>query len=85
MINIIKLLAISSIIISTSMPSQIMLSKGASFTLFKTEMITNGMNRYQWHVFEQLAASLKGRHNTLCTGRQALATLESMHEIIKER
>ena len=41
MINIIKLLAISSIIISTSMPSQIMLSKGASFTLFKTEMITN--------------------------------------------
>ena len=41
MINIIKLLAMSSIIISTSMPSQIMLSKGASFTLFKTEMITN--------------------------------------------
>ena len=49
------------------------------------EMITNGMNRYQWHVFEQIAASLKGRHNTLCTGRQALATLESMYEIIKER
>ena len=41
MINILKLLAISSIIISTSMPSQIMLSKGASGTLFKTEMITN--------------------------------------------
>ena len=41
MINILKLLAISSIVISTSMPSQIMLSKGASFTLFKTEMITN--------------------------------------------
>lgn len=41
MINILKLLAISSIIISTSMPSQIMLSKGASFTLFKTEMIAN--------------------------------------------
>lgn len=41
MINILKLLAISSIIISTSMPSQIMLSKGASYTLFKTEMITN--------------------------------------------
>ena len=41
MINILKLLAIASIIISTSMPSQIMLSKGASDTLFKTEMITN--------------------------------------------
>ena len=41
MINILKLLAIASIIISTSMPSQIMLSKGASYTLFKTEMISN--------------------------------------------
>ena len=41
MINILKLLAIASIIISTSMPSQILLSKGASDTLFKTEMVTN--------------------------------------------
>ena len=49
------------------------------------EMIANGMNRYQWHVFDQLAASLADKHNTLCTGRQALATLEDMHEIIKER
>lgn len=49
------------------------------------EIIDNGMNRYQWHVFEQLAASLVGKHSTLCTGRQALTTLESMHEIIKER
>ena len=40
-INILKLLAISSIIISTSMPSQILLSKGASNSLFKTELITN--------------------------------------------
>lgn len=49
------------------------------------EMIDNGMNRYQWHIFEQIAANLAGQHNTLCTGRQALVTLESMHEIIKER
>jgi predicted dehydrogenase len=49
------------------------------------EMIANGMNRYQWHVFEQLAACLAGKQSTLCTGRQALATLESMHEIIKEK
>lgn len=49
------------------------------------EMIANGMNRYQWYVFDQLAVSLSGKHNTLCTGRQALVTLESMHEIIKER
>jgi predicted dehydrogenase len=49
------------------------------------EIIANGMNRYQWHVFEQLAASIAGKHCTLCTGRQALTTLESMHEIIRER
>ena len=48
------------------------------------KMIANGMNRYQLHVFDQLAASLVGKHNTLCTGHQALATLESMYEIIKE-
>lgn len=42
-INILKLIAISSIIISTSMPSQILLSKGASDTLFKTEMVTNAI------------------------------------------
>ena len=46
-----------------------------------SEMISNDMNRYQWHVYEQLA----GKQNTLCTGRQALTTLESMHGIIKER
>jgi predicted dehydrogenase len=49
------------------------------------KMIANGMNRYQLNVFEQLATSLVGKHNTLCTGRQALTTLESMHEIIKKR
>jgi len=62
----------------------------ANFSGYKTldevpEIIANEMPRYQWHVFEQLAASLKGKCNSLCTGRQALTTLESMHEIIKER
>ena len=49
------------------------------------EMIANGMSQYQWHVFDQLSASLAGKKNTLCTGRQALTTLESMHKIIQER
>lgn len=40
MINILKLLAIASIIISTSLPGQILLSKGKSNTLFKTEIIS---------------------------------------------
>ena len=49
------------------------------------EKIANGMSKYQWHVYEQLSASFDGKENTLCTGRQALSTLESMHKIIKER
>jgi len=49
------------------------------------EMIASGMNHYQWYVFEQLSASLAGKTHTLCTGRQALTTLESMHKIIEER
>ena len=47
------------------------------------EMIATEMNRYQWNVFEQLAGSFVGNYTTLCTGRQALTTLESMHKIIK--
>lgn len=49
------------------------------------EMIATEMNRYQWNVFEQLAGIFVGNDTTLCTGRQALATLESMHKIINER
>jgi len=41
MIKILKLLAIASIIISTTMPSQILMSKGKSDTLFKTEVVSN--------------------------------------------
>lgn len=43
MITIIKLLALASIIISTTMPSQILLSKGKSDTLLKVELISNIM------------------------------------------
>lgn len=48
------------------------------------EVIPNGLNRYQWHVFDQLANSLSGANTTLCTGRQALTTLEALHQIIKQ-
>ena len=41
MINILKLLAIASIIISTTLPTQILLSLGKSDTLFKVELVTN--------------------------------------------
>lgn len=49
------------------------------------ELIANGMNRYQWHVADQLANALAGKPQNLCTGRQALATLEAMHQIIRQR
>jgi len=46
------------------------------------EMIANGMDRYQYHVADQLANALADRPYALCTGKQALATLEAMHKII---
>jgi predicted dehydrogenase len=49
------------------------------------EIIENGMNRYQWNVVNQLSDALADKQNNLCTGRQALATLESMHQIINQR
>ena len=49
------------------------------------EIIDDGSKQYQWHVLNQLAEIFKGNYNTLCTGHQALTTLHSMHEIIKER
>lgn len=50
-----------------------------------SEMINNGMNRYQWHVADQIADALADRSHNLCTGRQALETLEAMHQIINQR
>ena len=50
-----------------------------------TEIIDDGSKQYQWHVLNQLAEIFKGKYNTLCTGHQALITLQSMHEIVKER
>ncbi len=49
------------------------------------ETIASGMDRYQWHVVEQLAAAIDGRDAHLCSGAEALATLESMHSIIEKR
>lgn len=48
------------------------------------ETIDSGMDCYQLHVAEQLAASFQGRSCSLCSGAQALVTLESMQTIIGE-
>jgi predicted dehydrogenase len=57
-----------------------------SYSILKTipEVIPNGLKRYQWHVFDKLAASLAGEDTSLCTGRQALTTLEAINQIIKK-
>jgi predicted dehydrogenase len=49
------------------------------------DMFANGMSRYQWHVADQLANALQNLPTTLCTGKQALKTLEAMHQIINQR
>jgi predicted dehydrogenase len=48
-------------------------------------LIDNDMSRYQWHVADQLANALDGKPYSLCTGRQALATLEAMHQIVNQK
>lgn len=47
------------------------------------EVITNGMGIYQWHVYDQISKHLAGEATMLCTGRQALKTLEAIDLIIK--
>ncbi len=49
------------------------------------EVITNGMGIYQWHVYNQISEHLAGKATALCTGRQALKTLDAIDLIIKQR
>ncbi len=39
------------------------------------ENIDNDMDRYQWHVYEQLSRCISGQAYELCSGGEALATL----------
>lgn len=48
----------------------------------ESEIIEDSMHHYQWHVTDQLACHLDSKPQSLCTGEQALATLEAMHHII---
>jgi predicted dehydrogenase len=50
----------------------------------EVEPIPSGMDRYQWHVADELASALSGGESRICTGAEALTTLESMHKIIAE-
>lgn len=49
------------------------------------EVLPSGRARYQWHVADQLAAHLEGRSAHMCSGAEALETLEAMQRIMESR
>lgn len=51
----------------------------------ETKTIDTGMERYQWHVAEQLVSAFNGDEYQLCTGAEALKTLHNIHSIIDKR
>jgi predicted dehydrogenase len=51
----------------------------------KPEVIGNDMNRYQYHVTEQLKLVLRGGSSTLCTGADAAATAGWLGRVLQER
>lgn len=46
------------------------------------ETIVDDMNFYQWHVMNALAQSIAGQNTEICTGVQALSTLDSINKIL---
>ncbi|MDA9199960.1 Gfo/Idh/MocA family oxidoreductase [Candidatus Pelagibacter sp.] len=48
------------------------------------EIINNSMDIYQWHVYDYIHKHLKGEVTTLCTGLEAIETLESINLLIKD-
>jgi len=59
--------------------------KGYTVLATENETIYSGMDRRLWHVAEQLANGLEGREAQLCTGVDALETLEKMKKILEEK
>ena len=51
----------------------------------ETESIPTGMEKYQWHVTEQLLLAIKGEISELCTGESALNTLKNIQNIVNLR
>ena len=49
------------------------------------EIIQNGMDRYQYHVADNLFLALEGKEASLCNGTEALDTLKAMFEILNSR
>ncbi len=51
----------------------------------KMKTIDSGMERYQWHVAEQISFALNDKSYQLCSGTEALKTLQNIHSIIDKR
>lgn len=49
------------------------------------EEVKNDMNRYQYHVVEQLSLALRKTPHTLCTGDSGLTYIQSLETLLKER
>lgn len=47
----------------------------------RVEHIEVGLDRIQWHVFDEILADLNGRPAAVCTGRQALMVLDQLAAI----
>lgn len=59
--------------------------RGRTVLAADVETIASGMNRYQWHVADQLATALAGKEARICDGDEALRTLESLRTIVERR
>ena len=62
-----------------------MLANGCRELAGASDSIANEMYRYQWHVTDRLAAALDGEDAEICSGAEALATLEQLHSFIAMR
>lgn len=49
------------------------------------EVIRNGRDRYQWHVFDQIAQFLGGGAAAVCDGKQGLQTLECINSLLQKK
>lgn len=58
---------------------------GYRFLSDEIETIGNSMDRYQWHVVDNLARRLRNQDASVCDGDAALRTLEIMMEIVGDR
>jgi len=52
--------------------------------LAESQIVPHSMDRIQWHVADHLARHLSGEPHSLCTGEQALESLDAMHRIINQ-